>query len=66
MCANMDVSLVQQEIPVSKNAIIWKRFKPQWWPEVASGNSGHKHKTKNGKTIGLNDKKPGFSSGFFY
>lgn len=66
MCAQMEVSLVQQEIPVSKMPSSGSGSNPTAWPEVPLGNSGHDSKPKSGETIGLNDKKPGFSSWVFY
>lgn len=46
MCANTEVSLVQQEIPVSKMPSFGIGSNPNGQPEVALGNSEHKYKTK--------------------
>ena len=54
MCANTEVNLVQQEIPVSKMPSSGLGSNPQGWPEVALANSGHKYETKRVETIGLN------------
>lgn len=40
--ANKEVSLVQQEIPVSKMPSYGIGSNPTGWPEVALANSGHK------------------------
>ena len=39
MCANMEVNLVQQEIPVSKMPSSGFGSNPQGWPEVALADS---------------------------
>lgn len=57
MCTNTEVSLVQQEIPVSKMPSSGNGSYTTGWPEVPLGNSGHKSKTKSRKTIDLDDKK---------
>lgn len=46
MCANMEVSLVQQEIPVSKVPSSGLGSNPHSWPEVALTNRENKYKTK--------------------
>lgn len=53
MCANMEVSLVQQEIPVLKMASSGIGSNPNGWPEVALGNCGHKYKTKRVESLCL-------------
>lgn len=66
MCVNVEVSVVQQEIPISKMPYSGNGSNPTAWPEVLLDNSGHKFKIKSGRPIGLNDEKPGFSSWAFY
>ena len=53
MCANTEVNLVQQEIPVSKMPSSGLGSNPQGWPEVALANSGHKYETKRVETMAI-------------